>query len=123
MTDKEMLGYFDTNGKKKMYVAKFYTETDRTEEEWNNRFKSYAEFQFETVKNYLKYEDVQNCIKAIYSEMRTLKMLDIYDTMVEKSLNGDVNSAKWVESFNNSDFFANQKNAIDEIIDGFDMNE
>lgn len=123
MTDKEMLGYFNANGKKKMYVAKFYTETDRTEEEWNDRFKSYAEFQFETVKNYLKLEDVQNCIKAIYSEMRTLNMLDIYDKFLEQAKQGDVNSAKWIESFNSSDFFANQKNVIDEIIDGFDMNE
>lgn len=123
MTDKEMMGYFDTNAKKKMYVAKFYTETDRSEEAWNDKYKSYAEILHETAMGYLKYEDVQNCIKAIYSEMRTLKMLELYDAMYEKAMSGDVNSAKWVESFNNSDFFVNQKNAIDEIIDGFDMNE
>lgn len=54
------------------------------------------------MSDWLLKNDVQEAIKAYLKSSKTLKMLDIYNSMYNKAVNkGDVNSAKWCEEFLN----------------------
>lgn len=122
MDNKELEQLFDGNTTVKRHFVNFYTTTDRSEKEYNKNWKDKkCKVDFTTAMTYLDKEDVQNAIKEVYKENRTIKMLQIYDAMCEKALKGDANSAKWVENFNNSNFFGDTKSAIDKIVDGLEV--
>ena len=53
--------------------------------------------------NWLIRDDAQKAIKIYMKNMRTLNTMQIYQKMMNKALNGDVNAAKYVENFHNSD--------------------
>lgn len=117
MSDKELQEFFETNKVKKMIVCKWYTDTDRSEESWVDSYEKTANFTHETALKYLTYEDVQLCIKAIFSEMKTLKMLEVYESQLENAMT-DVRSATWVRDFTESSFFEAEKGVVDNILDG-----
>ena len=55
--------------------------------------------------NWLTREDTQKAIQIYLKHMKTFNTMQIYQKMFLKALEGDVNAAKYVESFHNSDFF------------------
>ena len=51
-------------------------------------------------------------------------MLRIYEKMLEKALEGDVNCANWVEKFSKSDFFGTKETSkLEEIVKGFNVGD
>ncbi|MHC1746940.1 MAG: hypothetical protein AB9856_00950 [Cellulosilyticaceae bacterium] len=123
MDKQTMLNLFTNNGEKKRNFVLFYTTTDRKQDTYDQEWKSKVGVAYDKAIAYLELDDIQNAIKEVYKENRTIKMLDIYDAMCEKALKGDANSAKWIEQFNKSDFFGDTKSAIDKIIDNLDLGE
>lgn len=104
------------------HITNWWLSEDRTEEGYDkSQCKTKIKLDYDTVLQYLEQDDVQNAIKESYKENRTIKMLEIYDAMVDKALKGDSQSAKWVENFNNSSFFGDTKSAVDKIIEGLDV--
>jgi hypothetical protein len=74
------------------------------------------------MSDWLMREDVQEAIKAYLKSSKTLKMLDIYNSMYNKATKkGDVNSAKWCEDFFKSDFFGNSEDEIDNYLNGINI--
>ena len=45
----------------------------------------------------------------------------MYDTMYNKALKGDVNSAKWCETFFKSEFFEDSTDEIDQYLNGIEL--
>lgn len=45
----------------------------------------------------------------------------LYNTMLDKALNGDVRSAQWIESFAKSDYFKDDTNEIDDFLSGISI--
>lgn len=76
------------------------------------------------IKTYLEREDVQRAMIEITKLNKDFNLVQIYNKMLEKALDGDVNSANWIVKFSESDFFGKKgKSAIDEIIDNLDIEE
>lgn len=71
--------------------------------------------------NWLIRDDVQKAIKIYMKNMRTLNTMQIYQKMMNKALNGDVNAAKYVENFHNSDFFEDSEDELDVLLSGINI--
>ena len=67
-------------------------------------------------ENWLTREDTQRAIQIYMKHMKTYNTMRIYRKMLDKALSGDVNAAKWVEQFHESDFFDESTDEIDEFL-------
>lgn len=67
-------------------------------------------------ENWLTREDTQRAIQIYLKHMKTYNTMRIYRKMLDKALQGDVNAAKWVEQFHESDFFDESTDEIDEFL-------
>lgn len=121
----EIKNCLKTNKEKKFYFVKWYVDTptkDRTKENYNKNCKNNSIVEFETVMGtWLCEDDVQITIKEYMKKQKNIKMLNMYDAMYEKALNGDVKSAEWVEKFYKSDFFENEEDEIDDYLSGINI--
>ncbi|HII4500012.1 TPA: hypothetical protein ACY4SM_002036 [Clostridium perfringens] len=72
---------------------------------------------------YLEREDVKKAISLTVKSQAELNLVKVYNAMLQKALEGDVNSANWLVKFSESKFFKDKKNIIDDLVGGFDMNE
>lgn len=109
---------------KKMIKFVRWYEEGADPEEWD-KVKQHVnnvtmEFALDT---YLNRVDVQRAIKMIIEYKKDFNLIRIYQQMVKKSLEGDVNSANWVVKFSESSFFKSKKSEIDNILDGLDLSE
>ena len=76
------------------------------------------------IKTYLEREDVQRAMIEITKLNKDFNLVQIYNKMFEKALEGDVNSANWIVKFSESEFFGKKdKSEIDKIIDNLDVEE
>ena len=103
------------------YVAAFiiwyYTPEDKRQpfDEFKNRWQPNMK-TLDGCMEWLTREDAQEAIVRYKKEMHKLKMMEIYDTMVDKALEGNVNAAKWVEDFTKSDFFDDSTDEINDFL-------
>ncbi len=109
--------------KKMIKFVRWYEEGSNPEE-WD-KVKQHVnnvtmEFALDT---YLNRVDVQRAIKMIIEYKKDFNLIRIYQQMVKKSLEGDVNSANWVVKFSESSFFRSKKSEIDSILEELDLNE
>lgn len=70
----------------------------------------------EICMDWLKREDAQNSMQLYYKHMMKYNLMKLYEAMFEKALQGDVNAAKWIESFSHSDFFDDSTDEIDNFM-------
>lgn len=119
----EIKNCLKTNKEKKYYFVKWYCETkEKTKENYDKNCKNNSIVEFECVMNtWLLEEEVQEAIKIYMKKQRSIKMLEIYDSMYNKALSGDVKSAEWVEKFYKSDFFENEEDEIDDFLSGINI--
>lgn len=75
------------------------------------------------IKTYLEREDVQRALIEVTKLNKDFNLVKIYNKMLEKSLDGDVNSANWIVKFSESDFFGTKTNELDNIINGLSLDE
>lgn len=112
------------DNKNKIYpFVIWYVDSDRSKESFNKEVKPVACVEYEyAMKDWILKEDVQEAVKGYLKQKRTLKMMEIYDKMFKKaSEDGDVNAAKWVESFFRSDFFNNGEDEIEDFLSGVNI--
>ena len=95
----------------------FYTTTNRSEKEFDEKYKKKVGISYDTFMNYSKDNDVQSLLKNRYKENSIIEMLEVYESHLEKAKKGDVNSAKFVMDFFKSDIFADTKSEIDKILE------
>lgn len=106
-----------TNAKKKEYFVKWYINSNKSKEDYNKNCKKNTDVEFDTAMNiWLLEEDVQEAVREYLKAQRQVKMLNMYDSMYQKALAGDVKSAEWVEKFFKSDFFESETDEIDDFL-------
>ena len=75
------------------------------------------------MKNYLTRADVQRCIVDYYKRNRDMNLVKVYNVMLQKALEGDVQSANWISQFSKSDFFNTSSNELEKFIGGLSLDE
>ena len=67
-------------------------------------------------KEWLTREDSIDAIKTYHKHMKDYNLMQLYESMLEKAIKGDVNAAKWVESFSNGEFFNDETDEMDDFL-------
>ncbi|AEY67839.1 hypothetical protein [Clostridium sp. BNL1100] len=83
--------------------------------------KNLQDVPFEVTKEWIKRQDVQEAMQFYLKKTKTLNMVKIYQKQLEKALQGDVNSAKWIESFSKSEFFNESTDEIHDFLRNVDI--
>lgn len=65
---------------------------------------------------WLTREDSIEAIKVYHKHMKDYNLIQLYESMLDKAIKGDVNAARWVETFTNSKFFEDDTDEIDEFL-------
>lgn len=111
------------DNKKLRHFVRWYCDGANKNE--YSKIKSYlndVDMDF-AVNTYLERDDVKKAISLTVKSQAELNLVKVYQAMLKKALQGDVNSANWIVKFSESRFFEKNKNIIDELVGGFDMNE
>ncbi|AKA71217.1 hypothetical protein [Clostridium scatologenes] len=111
------------NGKKKSYFVRWYVDSDKSKESFNREIRTLCDCEYEHAMSEWIYDiDVQEAIKEYLKALRSIKMLNIYNSMYDKAIKkGDVNSAKWCEQFFKSDFFESGEDEINNYLEGINI--
>lgn len=80
--------------------------------EWDGVYKT-EEFAKD---NWLTRDDTQKAIQIYMKHMKTYNTMQIYQKMMEKALQGDVNAAKYIDTFHNSDFFDESDDELNDFL-------
>ena len=59
-----------------------------------------------------------DCQMIFDKHMKNYQLSLLYNSMLDKALKGDVNAARWVESFAKSDYFKESEDEIDAFLSG-----
>lgn len=121
-TKDNIEGVFDN--KKMWWFVKWYLEGAKEED--FKRVQQVMDIQQDSkwaIKTYLDREDVQRAMIELTKLNKDFNLVKIYNKMLEKALDGDVNSANWIVKFSESDFFGTKTNELDNIISGLNLDE
>ena len=100
------------------HITNWWLNEDRTEEGYDkSQCKTKIKLDYATVLQYLEQDDVQSVIKQDYKNKSLMRMLEIYESHLDKAKKGDVNSAKFVMDFFKSDIFTDTKSEVDKILE------
>lgn len=114
----------ENNSIKISYFVKWYVDSkDKSKDDYEKNCKHNTggvEYEY-AITEWLVREDVQGAIKEYLKAQRVIKMLDIYQSMYSKALEGDKQCADWCEKFFKSDFFENSVDEIDDYLDGINI--
>ena len=67
--------------------------------------------------DWLTRADAQQAMQMYLQHMKKYNLIKVYNTMLDKAVNGDVKSAQWVENFSRSEFFKeDEDDEIDEFL-------
>jgi hypothetical protein len=70
---------------------------------------------------WLTREDTQEALRIYLKHMKNYNLMQLYDSMLEKAMGGDVNAAKWIETFSNSDFLNDKTDDIENFMKGINI--
>lgn len=100
------------------FIVWYYTPEDKRKpfEEFMPYEPNVKNKTLDECKQWLTREDAIEAVKVYHKHMKDFNLMQIYESMLEKAINGDVNSAKWVESFSSSDFFDDSTDEIDDFM-------
>lgn len=108
--------------KKYRYFVKWYLDGAKKEEfkKWENLTDN---MQF-ALDNYTYRKDVQRCIVDYYKRNRDMDFIKLYKKMLDKALDGDGKSADWILKAQDNEFFkVKSKSAVEQLIDGLNIDE
>jgi len=114
-----------SNANKIYYFVKWYVDTpikkrNKTDFDKNCKGSCAAEFEW-AMSEWLQRTDVQDSILEYMKTQKFIKITNIYDSMCEKAMSGDVNASKWVIDFSKSDFFSVEVDKADSYLDGINI--
>ncbi|MFR1905607.1 MAG: hypothetical protein ACLS28_07685 [Clostridium neonatale] len=76
------------------------------------------------LENYTYRKDVQKCIVDYYKRNRDMDFVKLYKKMLDKALDGDTKSADWILKAQDNEFFkVKSKSAVEQLIDGLNIDE
>lgn len=100
------------------YIAKFilWYKSDEEKRPEFDKIKDHNITNIDICMEWLTREDTQDALQVYYKHMKKFNLMKIYETMLEKAMSGDINAAKYVEQFSNSDFFDESTDEIDKFM-------
>lgn len=104
--------YLSDKGERKQWDELCTCDVNFREKNGNNKTLEFAE------ENWLTREDTQKAIQIYMKHLKTYNTMKIYQTMLQQALKGDVNAAKYIESFHNSDFFDESEDELNSFLNG-----
>ena len=87
-----------------------------------NKRKPFEELQDAKIVNldvcidWLTREDCQNALQVYEKHMRKYKLMELYNSMYDKAMTGDVNAAKYVNEFANGKFFDETDDKVEDFM-------
>lgn len=70
----------------------------------------------DTCMGWLTREDSIEAIKTYHKHMKDFNLMQLYESMLEKAIKGDVQSARWIQDFTNSDFFNDETDEMEDFL-------
>ena len=102
------------------FIVYYYTPEDKRIP-WDE-FKTCHDLikrnSYEDCCKWLTREDAIKAIQVYHKHMKDYNLSMLYDTMLKKAMEGDVNAARWVESFSKSDYFNTEVDEIEDFLSG-----
>lgn len=105
------------------FIIYYYTD-EKKRKKWDDFKTSHDLLKNRTYDECLEWltrEDAQRGMQAYQKHMKLYNMTMLYDSMLKNAMKGDVNAAKWVEQFSNSDYFDESADEIDGFLDGINI--
>ena len=105
------------------FIVYYYTPADRRKpwEEWRTCTDLTKKRTFEECEEWLTREDAQIALQVYHKNMKLYNMTRLYDSMLQKALDGDTRAAAWVESFTKSEYFDESQDEIDDFLSGINI--
>lgn len=108
--------------KKLRFFVRWYCDGAKPAE-WD-KIKSYIPIPMEeALVKYLERDDIKQAIAYVTKSQKDINLIKVYNAMLKKALDGDVNSANWIVKFSESSFFNNKRSEIDNILEGLSLDE
>ncbi len=121
-TVTEVRKFLGANANKKSYFVRWYVDSDKTKESYDKECKKLTLIEYEhAMSEWLFDADVQEAIKQYLKMQRNIKMLEIYEAMYTKALEGEKQCADWCSKFFKSDFFESAEDEIDNFLEGINI--
>lgn len=100
------------------YITKFilWYKSDETKRKPFEEIKDHNITDYDICLEWLTREDAQDALQVYEKHMKKFKLMELYNSMYDKAMTGDVNAAKFVESFSNSSFFDDTTDEIDDFM-------
>lgn len=76
---------------------------------------------YEECLDWLTREDVQRAMQVYRKHNRIGDLTKLYETMYSKALGGDVRAADWIVKFQESDYFDESTDEIDDFLSSIDI--
>lgn len=72
-------------------------------------------------KNWLSRSDVQDAMQAYIKYFKKQRLTQLYQSMYDKAMEGDVRAADWVVKFSESAFFDESTDEINDFLSGVNI--
>ena len=105
------------------FIIYYYTPEDRRKpwDEFKTCHQLIEKRTFEECEEWLTREDAQLALQVYHKSMKLYNMTKLYDSMLQKALDGDTRAAAWVESFTKSEYFDESQDEIDDFLSGINI--
>ena len=77
--------------------------------------------QEQAEKEWLSRDDIQDAMQAYCKYFKKQKLTQLYQSMYEKAMDGDVRAADWVVKFSESAFFDESTDEINDFLSGINI--
>lgn len=118
MADKTLLGVLQEHVP---YDVAKYVEWYMTPEDKRDEFPLKDKTPEWAEKNWLTRSDVQDAMQAHCKYFKKQKLTQLYQSMYDKAMNGDVRAADWVVKFSESAFFDESTDEINDFLSGINI--
>jgi len=105
------------------FIVYYYTPEDRRKpwDEFKTCHDLIKKRTYDECLDWLTREDSQKGMQVYQKHMKLYNLTKLYDSMLQKAMEGNVNAAKWVEDFTNSNYFDESTDDIDEFLNGVNI--
>ena len=105
------------------FIVYYYTPEERKKpwEEFKTCHELIKKRTYDECLEWLTREDAQKALQVYQKHMKLFNMTRLYDSMLQKALDGDTRAASWVESFTKSDYFDESQDEIDNFLSGINI--
>lgn len=100
------------------YIAKFiiWYKTDESKRKPFDELKDANIKGLDICMDWLTREDTQDALQVYEKHMKKFKLMELYNSMYDKAMSGDVNAAKYVNEFANGKFFDETEDQVEDFM-------